>query len=390
MRFDCSKHAWQVCPIAVVKSRMNPIFRFAHAAGANWQAAASTCLAQLGGPPASLGFLYVTDLLAGHINDILEFFRQRTGVPHWVGTVGIGICVSGREYLDEPALAVMLGEFAPGSFQVLSGIRTVNDLALKRFQCGERAANFAIVHADPRNSEVPELIAGIAGRLDSGFVVGGLTSSRHQNLQIADKVTEGGVSGVLFAEDVVVATRLTQGCSPIGPKHVITQAQRNIIVRIDDRPALDVLKEDIGENLARDLNRLGGTIFAGLPITGTETGDYLVRNLVGIDPARGIVAIGDLVETGSAIMFCRRDTASATEDMARMLESMQKGLYTRPRGGVYYSCLGRGANLFGPDSEELKMIEAAFGEFPLVGFFCNGEISHNRLYGYTGVLTLFA
>jgi small ligand-binding sensory domain FIST len=24
-----------------------------------------------------------------------------------------------------------------------------------------------------------------------------------------------------------------------------------------------------------------------------------------------------------------------------------------------------------------------------VGFFCNGEISHNRLYGYTGVLTLF-
>ena len=369
---------------------MNPIFRFAHAAGADWQAAANACLAQLGGPPASLGFLYVTDLLADHVSDILDFFRQRTGVPHWVGTVGIGICVSGREYLDEPALAVMLGEFAPGSFQILSGIRTANDLALKRFRCGDRAANFAIVHADPRNSEVPELIAGIAGKVDSGFVVGGLTSSRRQNVQIADKVIEGGVSGVLFAEDVSVATRLTQGCSPIGPKHVITQAQRNILVRIDDRPALDVLKEDIGANLARDLNRLGGTIFAGLPVAGTDTGDYLVRNLVGIDPARGIVAIGDVVENGGAIMFCRRDTASATEDMTRMLESMQKGLYTRPRGGVYYSCLGRGANLFGPDSEELKMIEAAFGEFPLVGFFCNGEISHNRLYGYTGVLTLFA
>jgi small ligand-binding sensory domain FIST len=88
-------------------------------------------------------------------------------------------------------------------------------------------------------------------------------------------------------------------------------------------------------------------------------------------------------------MFCRRDTASATADMARMLESMKKGLYTKPRGGVYYSCLGRGPNLFGPDSEELKMIKDAFGDFPLVGFFCNGEISHNRLYGYTGVLTLF-
>ena len=369
---------------------MTPTFRYAHAAGADWQAAAGACLAQLAGPPANLGFLYVTDLLAEQAGEILEYFRQRTGVAHWVGTAGIGICASGREYFDEPAMAVMIGEFSPASFQVFSGVRTVDDLGMKRFECGGRPANFAIVHADPRNSAVPELIAGLAGKLESGFVVGGLTSSRKENPQIADKMTGGGISGVLFADDVTVATRLTQGCSAIGPKHVITQAQRNIIIKIDDRPALDVLKEDVGDRLARDVNRLGGVIFAGLPIAGTDTGDYLVRNLVGIDPERGIVAIGDLVESGRSIMFCRRDTASATEDMTRMLQSMQKGLYSRPRGGVYYSCLGRGPNLFGPDSEELKMIKAAFGEFPLIGFFGNGEISHNRLYGYTGVLTLFA
>jgi small ligand-binding sensory domain FIST len=165
--------------------------------------------------------------------------------------------------------------------------------------------------------------------------------------------------------------------------------QRNIIITLDDKPALEVMKQDIGELLARDLNRIGGTVFVGLPIGGSDTGDYMVRNLVGLDPGRGLVAIGDLVETGMKMMFCRRDAASAIEDMGRMLTSMKEGLYTKPRGGVYYSCLGRGASLFGPGSEELKMIEAAFGEFPLVGFFCNGEISHNRLYGYTGVLTLF-
>ncbi len=332
----------------------------------------------------------MTDVLSGHVADILQFFRQRTGCPHWVGTVGIGICVSGHEYLDEPAMAVMLGEFSPGAFKVFSGLRSADDLEIKRFTCGDRPANFAIIHADPRNNDVPELIKGLAAKLESGFVVGGLSSSRQQNPQIADKLTEGGISGVMFADDVTIATRLTQGCSPIGPKRVITQAQRNIIFKIDGRPALDVLKEDVGERLARDLNRLGGVIFAGLPITGTDTGDYLVRNLVGIDPARGIVAIGDLVENGGPIMFCRRDTKSATQDMTRMLDSIKQGLYTRPRGGVYYSCLGRGANLFGPESEELQMIKGAFGDFPLVGFFCNGEISHNRLYGYTGVLTLFA
>ena len=51
--------------------------------------------------------------------------------------------------------------------------------------------------------------------------------------------------------------------------------------------------------------------------------------------------------------------------------------------------IGRGGALFGADSGELKMIKDAFGDIPLAGFFCNGEISHNRLYGYTGVLTLF-
>lgn len=368
---------------------MTPSFRLGHARGDDWREAAQLCLAQLGGPPANLGFLYVTDLLAGHVGEMLEFFRQRTGVTHWVGTVGIGICAGAQEYLNEPALAVMLGEFAPDSFKVFSGIRSGDDLALQRFQCGARGAHFAIVHADPKNQQVPELISGIAGKVESGFLVGGLTSSRHQSPQVADKVTGGGISGVLFSEEVTVATRLTQGCSPVGPRHTITQAQRNIMITLDGKPALEVMKQDIGEALAHDLNRIGGTIFAGLPISGSDTGDYLVRNLVGLDPARGLVAIGDLVEPGMQVMFCRRDTASAVDDMDRMLTSMKEGLYTRPRGGVYYSCLGRGASLFGANSEELKMIESAFGEFPLVGFFCNGEISHNRLYGYTGVLTLF-
>ena len=34
--------------------------------------------------------------------------------------------------------------------------------------------------------------------------------------------------------------------------------------------------------------------------------------------------------------------------------------------------------------------DRALGDVPLAGFYANGEISHNRLYGYTGVLTLFS
>jgi small ligand-binding sensory domain FIST len=283
----------------------------------------------------------------------------------------------------------MAGDFEPDSFRVFSGVASAADVDNVALKCGGAAPNFAIVHADPQIRHLPDLVSRLAGKVESGFLVGGLTSSRRQNLQVADGVVEGGLSGVSFADNVTVATRLTQGCSPLGPKHVVTASQHNVIISLDGRAALDVFKEDIGESLARDLNRIGGHVFAGLPIAGSDTGDYLVRNLVGIDPANRVIAIGELLQPGSSVMFCRRDTKTANEDMTRMLESIRKGMFSRPRGGVYYSCVGRGASLFGPESEELKMIRDALGEFPLVGFFCNGEISHNRLYGYTGVLTLF-
>lgn len=364
-------------------------FRYGHAAAGDWRAAATSCLDQIGQGTGNLGFLYVTDLLADHLPDILALLKHETTVADWVGSVGIGVCATGREYLDEPAIAAMIGDFEPGSYRVFSGISAEGDIDRIHVRCGDASANFAIVHADPHNRDITELVDQLAERMESGFLVGGLTSSRRQSLQVAGDVTEGSVSGVAFSDGVAIATRLSQGCSPIGPKRVITAAQRNVIISLDGRPALDVFRDDIGAEFARDLNRVGGHIFAGLPIAGSDTGDYLVRNLVGIDPGNKLVAIGDLVEPGGSVMFCRRDASSAREDMTRMLESIRQGLFASPRGGVYYSCLGRGASLFGPDSDELKMIRESLGDFPLVGFFCNGEISHNRLYGYTGVLTLF-
>ncbi|MFT5394302.1 MAG: small ligand-binding sensory domain FIST, partial [Gammaproteobacteria bacterium] len=205
----------------------------------------------------------------------------------------------------------------------------------------------------------------------------------------ANKPTSGGLSGVLMSPQVQVTTRLSQGCSPIGARHEVTQCERNVIIELDGRPALEVFKEDIGEILARDLSRAAGYIFVGLPITGSDTGDYLVRNLVGVDPRAGVVAIGEVVEPGQKVMFCRRDGPSAVRDMQRMLEEIDSATSGPPAAGVYYSCLARGPNLFGPNSEEVGMIAQALGDFPLIGFFANGEISHNRLYAYTGVLTLF-
>ena len=119
-----------------------PDFRYAHASNADWQEATRSCLAQLGQGPASLGFLYVTDVLADHAGDILATLRKASGIPHWVGTVGIGVCATASEYLDEPAIAAMAGDFEPGSFRVFSGVASGADVDNVALKCGERARQF--------------------------------------------------------------------------------------------------------------------------------------------------------------------------------------------------------------------------------------------------------
>jgi len=373
-------------------------FKYGHASTPKWQAAAQQCLAQLGDiePTDNLGFLYATDLLASDMADILAFFKHHTKIPHWVGTVGIGICSTAQEYFDVPAIAVMVGAFPENAFQVFRALTNQNDLEEfnqdHHIWSSNQQAVFAIAHGDPRNDQITQLILQLSEGTGGGFLVGGLASSRGQYAHIADELIkdeEQGMSGVLFSNDVAVSTRLSQGCSAIGPRRQITSAEHNVVMKIDNRPALDVFNEDIGEVLAQDLNKVAGYIFVALPIPGSDTGDYMVRNLVGIDPENRMLAVGELVKPGMPIMFTRRDANSAHEDLVKMLHSIQHDLKQPPKGGVYYSCLGRGANLFGNESQELKTIQAELGDFPLVGFFANGEIYHQRLYGYTGVLTLF-
>jgi len=118
-------------------------------------------------------------------------------------------------------------------------------------------------------------------------------------------------------------------------------------------------------------------------------GDYVVRSLIAIDPKHGWLAIAGEPKIGEQLMFVRRDPKSAKEDLIRMATSVKFRLPSEPKGGIYFSCVSRGPALFGRDGAEVAILSRVLGDFPLVGFFGNGEISNNRLYGYTGVLCLF-
>ena len=317
-----------------------------------------------------------------------------TGINSWVGGVGLGICAAGEEVYDRPAAAVMIAPLPKDSFRLFGATDDpAADLPRRHASWIEKAQpSLALVHADPRCTDLVQAAIDTANA-SGAFLVGGLVSHRCDAPLLAgggaEALGKAGISGLLLTPEVSVATALTQGCIPIGPVRRIDEARDNIVMAIDGRPALSVFIEDIGPDLARDPRGLGGVIFAGLPVQGSDTGDYLVRNLMAIDPRQGWIVLGAEVAPGDPILFCRRDPASARADLDRMLKQLAGRLQAPPKAGIYVSCIARGAALFGEPGVETGMIREQFGDIPLIGFFANGEISRDRLYGHTGVLTLF-
>jgi small ligand-binding sensory domain FIST len=380
----------------------------------------------------TLGLLYITDHYAAQAQDILDHLSaELREVTDWVGTVGVGIAASNVEYFDEPALAVMLCAVPPDQYRVFSGVAPLAVGEAMGFE-----PYTALVHADAATTDVAELIAEMAERTATGYLFGGLASSRGPALQFAvggngnirgqgaaGGVFRGGLSGVAFGEGVALVSRVTQGCHPVGPQRTITSAQGNVMLELDGEPALDVLLRDTGISLDQPqqaMSALRATL-VGLTPTGADAvgrsghfgADVLVRHLIGLDPARHAVAVADQIEPGMRMAFCRRNAEAARADLMRICAEIREELEPqeltssmaaalaapeassapsparRIAGAVYVSCAGRGGPHFGGPSAELQIVRRALGDVPLVGFFAGGEIARDHLYGYTGVLTVF-
>ena len=395
---------------------MNPArFAAGHAAHADWRLALARALDALllelraaggheqagrdGLPEYTLGFCYLSDRFAADVEGIVAELQRRLPGVHWVGTVGIGVAATGAEHFDEPALALMLAPLPRRAFRVFSGVQPL------RAEAEDFHPHTALVHADGRTPDLQELLPELAERTASGYLFGGLSASRGRSVQIADGVFDGGgLSGVAFSAEVGVISRVTQGCQPIGPRRLVSRAQDNFVITLDGRGALDCVMEDLGlppdmalepvaEALSNTLVGLHPGEDAELVAPVAFGADMLVRNIIGLDPRAGVVAIGDEVEQGAWLIFCRRDPAAALADLRRIAREIRDELVDSDRvalGAVYVSCSGRGGPHFGRPAAELELIRDVLGDVPLAGFFAGGEIAHSRLYGYTGVLTVFA
>jgi small ligand-binding sensory domain FIST len=354
----------------------------------DWPIAMDRALSTLDVPSgANLGFVYFTDQYGGDAQGMVDRLTMLTGIPNWVGTSSLGVIGRATAAQNHPGIALLVARLPEGSFQVFSGRDRLPNVLGTDAACEQ--PYFAVVHADPSTPDMTDLIADMATKVSSGFVTGGLALSRGHTPMIANGALQGGISGVAFNEQVSITTRLTQGCCAVGPVRVITACDQNVVSEIDGRPALDAFLDAAGTSLGQDLRRAARYILPGLGIPGRDEAEFRVRNVIALDPDNGMFAINDGVEAGQRIRFYRRDGDCARADMMRVLNELRESLDSPPQAALYVSCAARGEHMFGSDNAEPGMLEAVFPGLPVAGFFAGGEISHDQLYSYTGVLTLF-
>jgi len=399
-------------------------FASAAASGADWREAAKAVLEKLEsiqteGKAFNLGFIYITDKLSDDAESILNLFKSVLGIEHWVGANGVGICAPGESFIDEPAISAMIGQFDEDAFCTFpadSGEMVETLGAWKR----EHDPMLVIAHGDPMAKEDPAITIQSLNNTIPGFMVGGLSSSRNTQVQIADEIQEDGVSGVVFESSIAVSTILSQGCEPIGDVHTITRSDEHTILELDDEKAVGVFERNIRDVALRKVGSdpdeilvdeldiesvedmpqefhglLKGDFHVAFPVSESDQNDYLVRNIMGLDPDEGSITVAQYLSNGERVMFVHRDENTVRKDLSESLVKLRKRAtdssgHFEPKGALYISCAGRAQAEFEDNAEsEMTLIRDIIGDVPLVGLYAGGEISNARLYGYTGILTLF-
>jgi small ligand-binding sensory domain FIST len=384
--------------------------------------AALQALGRSEGDHADLALVFVTPQAYPRAHELLHAVRRVTGARAVVGCSGAGVLTERMEV--ETAFPSRWGSSRPGPGGSVETTSAVAVLVIR----SERlvATPFLLEDQEGLGARLPEEVAekvgpavaeggsllvlpdplGLAPRplLDGlhealGFlpVLGGVAAGPPFFEILNLDLTQGGIAGVaLSGAEALIG--VAQGCQPIGEPYVITRARDNVIQEIGSRPALLVLREAL-LSLDDPEERIGRAgIFVGLAMdpakSPLERGDFLVRNLIGVDRQSGAVAVAERVRVGQTVQFQIRDAASAREDLDGTLQALERKLAGRkPAFGCYFNCAGRGEGLFGVPDHDVTLITKRLGEFPLIGFFGNGEFApigrRNFFHNYTGALVVF-
>ena len=182
---------------------------------------------------------------------------------------------------------------------------------------------------------------------------------------------------------------------------MVTKSRGNVIYEICGKPATDSFSELFKDKLhhQEELEDAASLILVGLGFnpcnTSLQNKEYVVRNILSLNPDDGTLTVSDHIEEGKVISYMVRDPKRAYQEAEEMMAALA-GRFSNatPRFGIYINCCGRGNSLYGKKNIDTALIRKYFGEMPVIGFFSYAEIAPApcgpQWHNYSGVLSVFA
>jgi small ligand-binding sensory domain FIST len=362
---------------------------------------------RLGPGPVSLALAFVTPHFANYYPRLYEPVSRYLEPGTFLGCSGGGVIGGGEEIERAPAVTLVAARLPDVRLTTFHVTDPLPDLdgppdAWERL-VGVRASEEPqfVLLADPFSVRAEALLAGLdyafPGSPKIGGLASGATSPGLNVLFLDNQVFTEGALGVALSGDVVVDTVVAQGCRPVGGLMRVTRCEGNLLYELDGRPAIERLQELFTTLDERDRRLASTALFLGVLMDEfreePRVGDFLIRNLIGADPRRGVLAVGEYLQEGMRVHFHLRDADTSAEDLHTMLKGYGKTSPETPCGALLFSCLGRGEGLYGRPNFDTGLFREHLGDVPVGGFFCNGEIGpvggDTFLHGYTSSFGIF-
>ncbi|HJL40082.1 MAG TPA: FIST C-terminal domain-containing protein [Myxococcales bacterium LLY-WYZ-16_1] len=325
-----------------------------------------------------------------------------------VGAKARGVLAEGREVEGTPALALLVGSLET-NFAAVPAVQAAHlPPAPSLDEAVEQArkmtgwigpASTLVVLAEPHSTPVEPLLRALDLAAPDAVKVGGLASGAlaadRPSLLLQDRLlTEGAV--VLSLGRQPAETVVAQGCRPIGEPSVVLRHRGPVIEELSHGRPGAVLAELYASLPASDQALFRHSLFAGIEMKDQRAygpGDFLIRNILGVDPSTQHMVVGADVRQFQALQFHLRDREAARSELTDAMSRLRRLRATTPAAGLLFTCLGRGRGLYGTPNAESEMVRTLAPELPLAGFFCNGEIGpiggQTFLHGYTATGAFF-
>jgi small ligand-binding sensory domain FIST len=353
----------------------------------------------LGRAEVDLAFVFLSLAHLDEAEAAVGAVREELAPRHLLGCVAEGVVAGARELERGPAVAVWAGALPGAEIECfhVAAVQTDEGIGVAGFPELDEPALVALL-VDPFTFPVGSFLSRLNETRERIPLVGGIAAGGRRPgtraLILDDAVhAEGAVGAVVSG--LPVLTIVSQGCRPIGREAVVTRCEGNVVYELAGKPALERLRGEIRALSFEEQALAARGLVAGLVIDENrpqyDTGDFLMRALLGADEASGALVLGEAVRVGQTLRFFVRDASSADADLRQALADAPRP--ARPAGALLFTCNGRGTNMFPEPDHDARVVTEMLRTDALAGFFCGGEIGpvggKAFLHGFTATLAVF-